>query len=88
MKLQPQTAQKIGRKGMKAKAGKLQTGTALDASLKQIKGVSLKPVFPPSEKYAAERARFGLDLSHLPAGSYLLTVNSDKGNATFHFIKK
>lgn len=61
MKLQPQTAQKIGRKGMKAKAGKLQTGTALDASLKQIKGVSLKPVFPPSEKYAAERARFGLD---------------------------
>lgn len=61
VKLQPQTAQKIGRKGMKAKAGKLQTGTALDASLKQIKGVSLKPVFPPSEKYAAERARFGLD---------------------------
>lgn len=31
---------------------------------------------------------YGLDLSHLPAGSYLLTVNSDKGNATFHFIKK
>ena len=61
VKLQTETARKIGSARRVAPRGKLSTGTALDAPLKAMKGVSIRPVFPPNEKFAAQRAEFGLD---------------------------
>lgn len=62
MKLQPEVTAKIGHRQLKASHGSLSTGVyALDASLKEIKGFKMTPVFPYNEKYAGERAKFGLD---------------------------
>lgn len=62
VKLQPEVTSKVGSHIRTAAVGHLTTGDrSLDASLKTISGVSLRPVFPYSERYAAERAKFGLD---------------------------
>lgn len=63
VKLQPSVAKSVGSAPRKAKkAGTLVTEVSpLDASLKQIKGISIRPLFPPNPKYAAERAKYGID---------------------------
>lgn len=62
VKLQPTVAKAIGKAPRKAAAGNLTVNVStLDASLKAIKTISVKPVFPDNPKYAAERAKYGLD---------------------------
>lgn len=63
VKLQGQVATTVGSAPRKAKkAGSLVTEvSALDASLKKIGGLTIRPLFPPNPKYAAERAKYGID---------------------------
>lgn len=63
VKLDRTTARALGSKQLKAKKGKLAIAAAprLSASLEQIQVMSVRPVFPYSEKYAEQRAKFGLD---------------------------
>jgi subtilisin family serine protease len=62
VKVQTQVAKTLGTKARRAAKGRLTTSVdALDASLKEIKGVELKPCYPPNPKYAAERAKYGID---------------------------
>lgn len=62
VKLQPELMSKVGHAKLSSAPGQLSTGIAtLDASLRTIKGTDIRPVFPYSEQYASERARFGLD---------------------------
>lgn len=63
VKVDRSTARVLGSKQMKARKGKLSLESAprLSASLEQIQVISVRPVFPYSEKYAEQRAKFGLD---------------------------
>ena len=62
VKLQSEVAQSLGTETRRSAPGKMRTTvSALDASLKQIKGTELRPVIPPNPKYAAERAKYGID---------------------------
>lgn len=62
VKLQPELTAKVGHAHLSAAPGQLSTGIhTLDATLRAVKGSAIRPVFPYSEKYASERARFGLD---------------------------
>lgn len=62
IKLQTEVAKSVGNKTLAATNGVLSTGVnTLDASIKRVKGVSIKRVFPYSAKYEAQMAEFGLD---------------------------
>ena len=63
VKLQAEMASQVGTAARKAAvAGELQSGAlVLDASLKQLKGVSIRRVLPYNARFEAQRARFGLD---------------------------
>lgn len=63
VKVDQATARQLGKKQMNARKGKLALAAAprFSASLEQIQVISVRPVFPYSEKFAAQRAKFGLD---------------------------
>ena len=62
VKLQPEVAAKLGAQPRKAVNGVLQTGTSpLDNAVKLVGAVRIEPMLPPSPKYAAQRAKYGLD---------------------------
>ena len=64
VKLQTSVATTVGPsvRAMNKATGVLNTDVkSLDASLKKIGGVTLRPLFPANPKYAAERAKFGID---------------------------
>lgn len=62
VKLQPEVAAKLGAQPRKAVNGVLQTGASpLDNAVKLVGAVRIEPLLPPSPKYAAQRAKYGLD---------------------------
>lgn len=62
VKLQTEVAKSVGNKTITATNGVLSTGVqALDASVRQVKAMSFKRVFPYSAKYEDQMAQFGLD---------------------------
>ena len=62
IKVQPEMVKALGVQPMKATRGVLSTPySSLNASLAQIKVKSIRPVFPYSEKFAEQRAKYGLD---------------------------
>lgn len=62
VKLQPEMAAKLGAKPRKAVNGVLETGASpLNNAVKAVGAVRIEPLFPPSPKYAAQRAKHGLD---------------------------
>lgn len=62
VKLQPEVAAKLGSQPRKAVNGVLQTGASpLDNAVKLVGAVRIEPMLPPSPKYAAQRAKYGLD---------------------------
>ena len=63
VKLQRQVAQRVARARAAAAAADLSaTGVpALDAAVQSIRGARLTPLFPPNPRYAAERAKYGID---------------------------
>ena len=62
VKLQTQIAKRVGAKTRTAVDGTLPTGVkALDAAAAKIGVASIRPLFPPNPKYAAERAKYGID---------------------------
>lgn len=62
VKLQTQVAKRVGAKTRTAIDGNLPTGVqALDAAAAKIGVASIRPLFPPNPKYAAERAKYGID---------------------------
>ncbi len=63
VKLQPSVAATMGAESRSVKkAGTLSTPVkALNASLKKIGGLTMRPLFPPNPKFAEKRARHGLD---------------------------
>ena len=62
VKLQPEVAGRIGQAPRRAANGRLSTGiTPLDRASSQIKAASIRPMLPPNPKFAAQRARYGLD---------------------------
>ena len=62
VKLQTEVATKVGTKQLRAANGRLRTGVnLLDAATKEIKAMSIRPMLPPNPKFAAQRAKYGLD---------------------------
>lgn len=63
VKLQPEVARQVGRKARaRAADGQLSTGaSSLDKAVRRIKGISISPMLPDNPRFAAQRARFGLD---------------------------
>lgn len=62
VKLQPEVARTVGVRPRLKANGKLTVGvTPLDRAASSAKAVSIKPMLPYSERFAAQRARYGLD---------------------------
>lgn len=63
VKLQPEVAQTVAKAPrLKSKSGKVQSGVeSLDHALNLISGVNIRPMLPPNPKFAAQRAKYGLD---------------------------
>lgn len=63
VKLQPEVAQTVAKAPrLKAKSGKVVSGVeTLDHALNLISGVNIRPMLPPNPKFAAQRAKYGLD---------------------------
>lgn len=63
VKLQPEVAQTLSKAPrLKAKSGKVESGVEpLDHALNLISGVNIRPMLPPNPKFAAQRAKYGLD---------------------------
>lgn len=63
VKLQPEVARRVAKSpSLRSADGKVASGVAsLDNALNLISGVSIRPMLPPNPKFAAQRAKFGLD---------------------------
>ena len=62
VKLQPEVARTVGVKPRVRANGKLSVGiTPLDRAASTAKAVSIRPMLPYSERFAAQRAKYGLD---------------------------
>ena len=62
VKLQTEIAKSVGNKTITATNGVLSTGVStLDASVRRVKAMSIRRVFPYSAKYEDQMAEFGLD---------------------------
>lgn len=62
VKLQPEMAVQVGSKPRMRANGIVQTGAKpLDRAVQAVKGVSIRPMLPYSEKFAAQRHKYGLD---------------------------
>lgn len=63
VKLQPEVAKRVAKApSLKSADGKVASGVAsLDNALNLISGVSIRPMLPPNPKFAAQRAKYGLD---------------------------
>ena len=63
VKLQPEVAQKVAKAPrLRTASGKVSSGVeSLDHALNLISGVNIKPMLPPNPKFAAQRAKYGLD---------------------------
>lgn len=63
VKLQPEVAKTVAKAPrLKTSAGKVESGvSSLDHALNLISGVNIRPMLPPNPKFAAQRAKYGLD---------------------------
>ncbi len=62
VKLQPEMARNLGDQPIKVRNNqKIGRYSQFNGALNTIKAVSIRPAFPANEKYAADRARYGLD---------------------------
>ena len=62
VKLQPEVARQVGKSPRMKASGKLSTGmTQLDQAVAGIKGISIRPMLPENPRFAAQRAKYGLD---------------------------
>ncbi len=85
VKLQPEAARLVGSSPrMKAK-GKLDVGTTpLSRAAEQVKAVSIRPMLPYSEKFAAQRAKYGLDRWYVV--EFDESVKSEKARKIFEAV--
>jgi len=62
VKLQPEMARNLGNQPIKVRNNqKIGRYSQFNGALNTIKAVSIRPAFPANEKFAADRARYGLD---------------------------
>lgn len=62
VKLQPEAARLVGQQPRMQAHGKIDAGTApLSRAAAQVKAVNIRPMLPYSAKFAAQRAKYGLD---------------------------
>ena len=62
VKLQPEVALKVGNAPLTQSRGAVTTGiTPLDRAARDVKAVSIRPMLPYVQKFARQRAKYGLD---------------------------
>ena len=62
VKLQPEAARLVGQQPRMQAHGKIDAGTApLSRAAAQVKAVNIRPMLPYNAKFAAQRAKYGLD---------------------------
>lgn len=62
VKLQPEMALKVGHAPLMQSKGAVTTGiTPFDRAARDVKAVSIRPMLPYVEKFAKQRAKYGLD---------------------------
>ena len=82
IKLQPELAKQLGTKVRMRANGVMRTGAQpLDRAAQKVNAVSIRPMLPPSEKFAAQRKKYGLDRWYVV--SFDETVGSEEARKLF-----
>lgn len=82
VKLQPEVALKVGHLPLKKRAGAVTTGISpLDKAARDVKAVSIRPMLPYVEKFAKQRAKYGLDRWYVV--SFDESVSSEEARKIF-----
>lgn len=82
VKLQPEVALKVGKTPIMQSRGAVTTGiTPLDRAAREVKAVSIRPMLPYVERFARQRAKYGLDRWY--EVSFDETVSSEEARKVF-----
>ncbi len=82
VKLQPEVALKVGHAPLMQSRGVVTTGiTPLDRAARDVKAVSIRPMLPYVEKFAKDRAKYGLDRWYVV--SFDESVSSEEARKVF-----